>query len=201
MNTLEEQARLEGITPLQLNAIMGSLLGDGNVTQNSRVSGYVRWNHGGKQEAYVRAKYTLLQELTTRPPVMKPNPGYGDTWCCLATKSLGTFLSLRQMLFPEDSKIKRVTEEYLSHITHPIALAWLWMDDGYRAKDQNVGTLHTSGFLKEDVEIFIDSSVKRFPSVYPAVGSANSAIELTPEELFEISHALRWVDVCKIPEE
>ena len=55
--------------------------------------------------------------------------------------------------------------------------------------------------VKEDVEIFIDSSVKRFPSVYPAVGSANSAIELTPEELFEISHALRWVDVCKIPEE
>lgn len=55
--------------------------------------------------------------------------------------------------------------------------------------------------VKEDVEIFIDSSVKRFPSVYPAVGSANSAIELTPEELFEISRALRWVDVCKIPEE
>lgn len=54
--------------------------------------------------------------------------------------------------------------------------------------------------VKEDVEIYIDSSVKRFSSVFPAVGSANSAIELTPDELFRISCALRWVDVCKIPE-
>lgn len=53
--------------------------------------------------------------------------------------------------------------------------------------------------VKEDVEIYIDSSVKRFSSVFPAVGSANSAIELTPDELFRISRALRWVDVCKIP--
>ena len=52
----------------------------------------------------------------------------------------------------------------------------------------------------EGVEIYIDSSVKRFSSVFPAVGSANSAIELTPDELFRISCALRWVDVCKIPE-
>ena len=36
--------------------------------------------------------------------------------------------------------------------------------------------------VKEDVEIYIDSSVKRFSSVFPAVGSANSAIELTPDE-------------------
>lgn len=54
--------------------------------------------------------------------------------------------------------------------------------------------------VKEDVEVYIDESVKRFPSVYPAVGSANSAIELTPDELYTISGALKWVDVCKIPE-
>lgn len=52
----------------------------------------------------------------------------------------------------------------------------------------------------EDIPVYIDESVKRFSTVFPAVGSANSAIELTPDELFEYSKALEWVDVCKLPE-
>lgn len=51
------------------------------------------------------------------------------------------------------------------------------------------------------VKIYVDKSVKRFPSVFPACGSGNSAIELTPEELYQYSKALDWVEVCKIPEE
>ena len=45
--------------------------------------------------------------------------------------------------------------------------------------------------------IYLDVSLKRFDTVFPACGSANSAIELTCEELFEYSKADRWVDVCK----
>ena len=52
----------------------------------------------------------------------------------------------------------------------------------------------------EGIPVYIDESVKRFSTVFPAVGSANSAIELTPDELFEYSKALEWVDVCKLPE-
>ena len=40
-------------------------------------------------------------------------------------------------------------------------------------------------------------SMQRFPSVYPAAGSASSAIELTCEELFKYSQAKEWIDVCK----
>jgi prolyl-tRNA editing enzyme YbaK/EbsC (Cys-tRNA(Pro) deacylase) len=54
--------------------------------------------------------------------------------------------------------------------------------------------------VKEGVGVYIDESVKRFATVFPAVGSANSAVELTPDELFKFSKALEWVDVCKLPE-
>lgn len=47
------------------------------------------------------------------------------------------------------------------------------------------------------VPVYLDVSMKRFESVFPACGSANSAIELTPEELERLSGAIAWVDVCK----
>ncbi|MEG1404973.1 MAG: YbaK/EbsC family protein, partial [Oscillospiraceae bacterium] len=48
--------------------------------------------------------------------------------------------------------------------------------------------------------VYIDKSVLRFDTVFPAVGSSSSAIELTIDELFEYSKALEWIDVCKLPE-
>lgn len=39
--------------------------------------------------------------------------------------------------------------------------------------------------------------MKRFETVFPACGSANSAIELTMEELEKYSQAVAWIDVCK----
>ncbi|MEG1896474.1 MAG: YbaK/EbsC family protein, partial [Oscillospiraceae bacterium] len=49
--------------------------------------------------------------------------------------------------------------------------------------------------------IYIDESIRRFSTVYPACGSANSAIELTPQELFKYSNATDWVDVTKAIEQ
>lgn len=51
--------------------------------------------------------------------------------------------------------------------------------------------------VKEGVEIYLDESLKRFQTIFPACGSANSAIELTPEELEKYSDCTDWVDVCK----
>lgn len=48
-----------------------------------------------------------------------------------------------------------------------------------------------------DVEVYLDCSLKRFDIIYPACGSANSAVKLTLEELEKTSHYLKWVDVCK----
>ena len=51
--------------------------------------------------------------------------------------------------------------------------------------------------LPDGVKVYLDESLKRFDTVFPAAGSSNSALELTCEELFRISGALDWVDVCK----
>ncbi len=55
--------------------------------------------------------------------------------------------------------------------------------------------------IPQGVAVFLDLSMKRFETVFPACGSANSAIEVTLEELAEYSGSAGWVDVCKIPEE
>ncbi len=49
-----------------------------------------------------------------------------------------------------------------------------------------------------DVKVYLDNSLKRFDTVYPACGSGNSAIKLTCGELEEFSNSSGWVDVCKI---
>ncbi|MBR1497011.1 MAG: YbaK/EbsC family protein [Oscillospiraceae bacterium] len=54
--------------------------------------------------------------------------------------------------------------------------------------------------VREGVEVFLDVSLRRFDTVFPAAGSSNSAIELSPEELFRCAGAADWVDVCKLPE-
>ena len=51
--------------------------------------------------------------------------------------------------------------------------------------------------INDGVEVFLDESLKRFDTVFPACGSSNSAIELTCEELERYSAAKSWVDVCK----
>lgn len=51
--------------------------------------------------------------------------------------------------------------------------------------------------VKEGVKIYLDESLKRFHTVFPACGSSNSAIELTMEELEQYSGSGEWVDVCK----
>lgn len=54
--------------------------------------------------------------------------------------------------------------------------------------------------INSGISVYIDKSVLRFETVFPAVGSASSAVELTPEELFEFSTADGWVEVCGVPE-
>ena len=50
------------------------------------------------------------------------------------------------------------------------------------------------------VAVFLDESLKRFDTVFPACGTPNSAVELTVPELERASGMTGWVDVCKLPE-
>ena len=51
--------------------------------------------------------------------------------------------------------------------------------------------------VKEGVAVYLDESLKRFDVVYPACGSASSAVKLTIPELETASGYLGWIDVCK----
>lgn len=60
-----------------------------------------------------------------------------------------------------------------------------------------VGGVCPFGIENKDVKIFVDISLQRFETVFPACGSSNSAIELDCDELYKYSQGLKWVDVCK----
>ena len=51
--------------------------------------------------------------------------------------------------------------------------------------------------VNEGVTVYLDESLKRFETVFPACGSSNSAIELTLDELEKYSASVAWIDVCK----
>ena len=51
--------------------------------------------------------------------------------------------------------------------------------------------------LDEGIPVYLDESLHRFDTVFPAGGTSSSAIELTCEELEKYSNAAQWVDVCK----
>ena len=54
--------------------------------------------------------------------------------------------------------------------------------------------------IREGVATFLDVSLRRFDTVFPACGSANSAVELTNDELERAAQGFAgWVDVCKLP--
>lgn len=57
--------------------------------------------------------------------------------------------------------------------------------------------------IKSGVTVYLDESLKRFETVFPACGSSNSAIELTIPELERYSNCTQWLNVCKnwLPEE
>lgn len=50
------------------------------------------------------------------------------------------------------------------------------------------------------VPVYLEEGLRRFDEVFPACGDAASSVRLTPDELFALSRATAWIDVCKIPE-
>ena len=51
--------------------------------------------------------------------------------------------------------------------------------------------------VNEEVRVYLDESLRRFETVFPAAGSSNSAIELTCEELERVARPVAWIDICK----
>ncbi len=63
--------------------------------------------------------------------------------------------------------------------------------------NHEIGGVCPFGLTNEDTEVYSDVSLKRFDSVVPACGSSNSAVEVSPDEMFRYSNSIDWIDVCK----
>ena len=64
-----------------------------------------------------------------------------------------------------------------------------------------VGGVCPFAIPENNVKTYLDTSMKRFDTVLPAAGSANSCVVVTLQELEKASKAVGWVDVCKLPED
>ena len=57
-------------------------------------------------------------------------------------------------------------------------------------------TKNILNYINEEIKIYLDVSLKRFETVFPACGSNHNAIEISLEELEEVVPYVNWVDVC-----
>lgn len=73
-------------------------------------------------------------------------------------------------------------------------------EDAERLIGHAVGGVCPFG-VNEGCQVYLDESLRRFDTVFPACGSSNSAIELTIQELEEMTPGSAWVNVCKLPAE
>ena len=69
-------------------------------------------------------------------------------------------------------------------------------DEVYKLIGYNIGGVCPFA-LEENVKVYLDNSLKRFRTVFPACGNSNSAIELTIKELEKYSNSIEWIDLAK----
>lgn len=73
----------------------------------------------------------------------------------------------------------------------------LTAEEAFEQTGHAVGGVCPFGLKNPQVKVYLDKSLLRFDTVFPACGSSNSAIELSPADLFKYAKALDWIDVCK----
>lgn len=135
----------------QEQMVLGSLLGDMNLSSCKNQKNY-RLNivHCSKQEQLFMKKVAILGEFMGgyREYTYKPDPRTGKSYTGFrgSSKTHPLFTELRNLLYVNG--IKTITHEYLNRIHHPIALAYLFMDEGSAN-----GSIATNCFSFEEVEI------------------------------------------------
>ncbi len=114
---------------------------------------------------------------------------------CRIAKTLSFHVGKKVVLIVTAGDAKIDNSKYKAHFNTKAKML------SYEEVEPLVG--HTVGgvcpfVVNDGVKVFLDESLKRFKTVFPACGSSNSAIELTIAELEKYSANLGWVDVCKI---
>lgn len=142
------------LSELQKQFIYGSLLGDMSIGMNKRSkNARISLIHCQKQEELFMKKVELLGEFmgnyklyegTLDKRTGKKYPTFKGN-----SKAHEEFTKIYHLFYPEGKKI--ITKEILDNITHPIALAYWFMDDG-----NSKGTIATNGFIEQEVDLLVN---------------------------------------------
>lgn len=139
------------LSELQEQMILGSLLGDLNVSKSRKQHPNCRLNlvHSAKQKELFLSKVNLLGDIMgsyREYSYLDNRTNNVYTTIRGSSKAHPIFTELRKLLYPNE--IKTITAQYLDKIHHPIALAYWFMDDG-----SNRGVLSTNGFTLPEVNL------------------------------------------------
>lgn len=121
-----------------------------------------------------------------------------DTDACRIAKTLSFYSPQGVDLIVCAGDVKIDNKKYKAHFGQKAKM--VIPDDAERLIGHAVGGICPFA-VNDGVAVYLDVSLRRFEKVFPACGSANSAIELTIEELEKLSQFTAWVDVCKKLEE
>lgn len=113
---------------------------------------------------------------------------------CRIAKTLAFYLNDRALLIVAAGDAKIDNQKFKAQFGKKAKM--LSFDEGEYMTGHAVGGICPFA-VKDGVNTYLDISLKRFETVFPACGSSNSAIELTIPELEKYSKSLGWIDVCK----
>ncbi|WP_053957629.1 YbaK/EbsC family protein [Inediibacterium massiliense] len=137
-----------------------------------------------KFKIYEMDESTATVELAAKAHGIEPE---------LIAKTMAFKLKERSILIVTKGDAKIDNRKYKD--TFKTKCSMLKADEVFEITGHPVGGVCPFG-LANPLDIYLDCSLKAFEYVYPAAGSINSSIKVTPEELKEITDA-QWVDVCK----
>lgn len=148
------------LSELQEQMILGSLLGDLNVSKSRKQHPNCRLNlvHSAKQKELFLSKVNLLGDIMgsyKEYSYLDNRTNNVYTTIRGSSKAHPIFTELRKLLYPNE--IKTITTQYLDKIHHPIALAYWFMDDG-----SNHGVLSTNGFTLPEVNLLANWLLKKW---------------------------------------
>lgn len=148
------------LSELQEQMILGSLLGDLNVSKSRKQHPNCRLNlvHSTKQKELFLSKVNLLGDIMgcyREYSYLDNRTNNVYTTIRGSSKTHPIFTELRKLLYPNE--IKTITTQYLDKIHHPIALAYWFMDDG-----SNNGVLSTNGFTLPEVNLLANWLLKKW---------------------------------------
>ncbi|MGL4928010.1 MAG: hypothetical protein ACRC4K_14675 [Plesiomonas shigelloides] len=137
---------------------MASMVGDGSLSRPYARNCHARiqWNMGN--EAHARFKANAFSFVGADFKV-KDNPGFGNDWFCVATKSHPLFSKFADKYGERKKNVDPASGIF--HELNEVGWAWLYGDDGHYCKVQESAFIHTEGFSRDGVEI-IRSALNEF---------------------------------------